>query len=145
MRRLMIALAVWCTAMSSVADDFDYSGHTVTVAGIPTAVFGSYDNYEGKGGRFSPDGSSYHFGQDGTVTVNWVGGNTVKADWGLVRTANGTDFMRIETSPGKPEFVGAYILAMKIKDQHHISKFYFLPDSNEIWETSARYQMMKKR
>ncbi|MED5432898.1 MAG: hypothetical protein VYE17_08640 [Pseudomonadota bacterium] len=139
---LMVGLGM---SLPAVAEDFNYSGHKVTVNGVPAAVFGGYDNFEGKGGGFSQDGSTYHFGKDGTVTVNWAGGRTVKADWGLVRTKDGGDFMRIKSSPGKPEFVGAYILAMKIKDQHHISKFYFLPDSNEIWETSARYQMMKKQ
>lgn len=145
MRFLMMLMVGLGMMVSAHAEDFDYSGHQVTVAGIPAAVFGSYDNYEGKGGNFSRDGSSYHFGKDGTVTVNWAGGRTVQADWGLVRTEDGSGFIRIESSPGKPEFVGAYILAMKIKDQYHISKFYFLPESNEIWETSARYQMMKKQ
>ncbi len=143
--RVFMLLAGVLLTLSASAADFDYSGHTVTVKGIPSAVFGGYNNYEGKGGGFSPDGSTYDFGKDGTVTVNWAGGRTVKADWGLVKTSDGSDFMRIETSPGKPEFVGAYILAMKIKDQYHISKFYYLPKSNEIWETSARYQMMKKQ
>lgn len=145
MRWLIMLIAGLGFAMSASAGDFDYSGHKVTVSGVPSAVFGSYDNYEGKGGGFSRDGSSYHFGKNGTVTVNWASGRTVQADWGLVRTKDGSDFMRIKKSPGKPEFVGAYILAMKIKDQYHISKFYYLPKSNEIWETSARYQMMKKQ
>ena len=145
MRGLMMLFVGLGMTLSVSAADFNYSGHKVTVDGIPAAVFGNYANYEGKGGRFSRDGSRYHFGRDGTVTVNWAGGRTVKADWGLVRTKDGSDFMRLETSPGKPEFVGAYILAMKIKDQYHISKFYYLPETNEIWETSARYQMMKKQ
>ena len=145
MRWMVMLIAGLGLAMSVSADDFDYSGHRVTVHGVPAAVFGSYDNYEGKGGGLSRDGSAYYFDKNGTVTVNWAGGRTVKADWGLVRTQDGSDFVRIKTSPGKPAFVGAYILAMKIRGQRHISKFYYLPDSNEIWETSARYQMMKKR
>ncbi|MZR62717.1 hypothetical protein [Alcanivorax sp. DP30] len=145
MRWLIMLIASLGLAMTASAGDFDYSGHRVTVSGAPSAVFGSYDNYEGKGGSFSRDGSSYHFGKNGTVTVNWAGGRTVQADWGLVRTKDGSDFMRIKQSPGNPEFVGAYILAMKIQGQYHISKFYYLPKSNEIWETSARYQMMKKQ
>lgn len=144
MCRLRLLLAGLVMTVSAGADDFDYSGHTVTVEGVPSAVFGSYDNFEGRGDGFSPDGSRYHFGEDGAATVNWAGGRVVKADWGLVRTRDDSRFMRIETSPGKPEFVGAYILALKLKNQRHISTFYFLPESNEIWETSARYQMMKK-
>ena len=139
---LMVLLA-WSLSVS--AADFSYSGQTVTVKGIPTGIAGGYDNYAQEGGGFQQDGTVYEFRADGTMTVNWASGQRFTADWGLVRTKDNQAFMRIKKSPGKPEFVGAYILATKVHENGHITKWYYLPDSGEIWDSSGRYQVLRKR